>query len=86
MNLGAGYYADRAELVGIFDLDKTTEEKITRDFLAKAEKAGQVVAAGNELPKSFLVCAGAGKQTVYLSRFAPATLTKRAETDDGFSG
>ena len=56
------------------------------ETLAKAEKAGQVVAAGNELPKSFLVCARGGKQTVYLSQFAPATLVKRAETDDGFSG
>ena len=48
------------------------------DFLARAEKAGQVVAVGEDLPKSFLLCRDRkGKVTVYLSQLSTATLLKR---------
>ena len=79
LHIGAGYLIRVSEIVGIFDLDKTTYGKRTREFLAKAEKAGQVVSAGDELPKSFIVCKEKGKSTVYLSQLAAATLQKRFE-------
>lgn len=79
LHIGAGYLIRVTEIVGIFDLDKTTYGVKTREFLAKAEKAGQVVSAGLELPKSFIVCKDKGKTTVYLSQLAAATLQKRFE-------
>lgn len=79
LHIGAGYLIDTESIVGIFDLDKTTYGPRTREFLAKAEQAGQVVSAGFELPKSFLVCNDRGKTTVYLSQLASSTLQKRLE-------
>ena len=79
LHIGAGYLIPVREIVGIFDLDKTTYGPRTREFLAKAEKAGRVVSAGYELPKSFLVCNQKGKSTVYLSQLASSTLQKRLE-------
>lgn len=77
LHIGAGYLINTAQIVGIFDLDKTTYGPRTREFLAKAEKKGNVVSAGYELPKSFLVCNEGGKTTVYLSQLAVSTLQKR---------
>jgi len=79
LHIGAGYLIDVNSIVGIFDLDKTTYGPRTREFLAKAEQAGQVISAGYELPKSFLVCNDRGKTTVYLSQLASSTLQKRME-------
>ena len=79
LHIGAGFLINTDRIVGIFDLDKTTYGPKTREFLAKAEKAGQVVSAGYELPKSFLVCNDRGQTTVYLSQLASSTLQKRME-------
>lgn len=79
LHIGSGYLINTGTIVGIFDLDKTTYGPRTREFLAKAEKAGRVVSAGYELPKSFVVCNENGKSTVYLSQLASSTLQKRIE-------
>ena len=79
LHIGAGYLIDTRQIVGIFDLDKTTYGPRTREFLAKAEKEGNVISAGYELPKSFLVCQDGNKTTIYLSQLAVSTLQKRME-------
>lgn len=67
------------EITGIFDLENTTISKLTRDFLAKAEKAGRVVTVSQELPKSFIVCQSKkGGVKIYISQISPATLKKRS--------
>ena len=67
-------------VVGIFDLDITSQSHLTRKYLAAAEKAGQVVNAAEDLPKSFVVCRDGEKSSVYLSQMAAATLLRRAES------
>lgn len=79
LHIGAGYLIATGQIVGIFDLDKTTYGPRTREFLAKAEKNGSVVSAGFELPKSFVVCNDKERTTVYLSQLACATLQKRLQ-------
>ena len=44
-----------------------------------ADKAGQVVNAAEDTPKSFVLCEQKGQTRVYLSQMASATLLKRAE-------
>ena len=58
LSLGADMAVRASSIVGIFDLDNTTCSKHTRAFLKKAEAEGQVVAAGEELPKSFVLNPG----------------------------
>ncbi len=73
-------------VVGIFDLDTSTVSKPTREFLASAEKNGQVENVCNDLPKSFLVCAQPdGSQKVYISQLSSQTLLKRAENGEGLN-
>jgi len=45
----------RDSVVGIFDLDTATVSRHTRDFLRRAQEGGCVVAAGEDLPQSFIV-------------------------------
>lgn len=63
-------------VIGIFDMDNTTTSKRTREFLANAEREGQVVPC-DELPKSYIVTAEYGMDRVYLSSLSAATLEKR---------
>ena len=77
LSLGSDMAVRDTSIIGIFDLDNTTCSKHTRAFLRLAEGNGQVVAAGEDLPKSFLLTSEFGMNRVYLSQFNPATLEKR---------
>ena len=80
LHLGNHVVVRKSEVVGVFDLDNTSQSAVTRRYLAAAEKAGCVVnAAGLELPKSFVVCADGERQTVYLSQLNSSTLLRRSE-------
>ena len=68
-----------ADIVGIFDLDITSQSHLTRRYLRLAEQAGQVVNAAEDIPKSFVVCRDGETTRVYLSQMASATLLRRAE-------
>ena len=82
LHLGKGSIVNDSEIIGVFDLDITSQSALTRRYLAAAEKAGAVVnAAGDELPKSFVVCARDGRQTVYLSQLNSSTLFKRSDSE-----
>ena len=78
LHLGADSVVRCRDIIGIFDLDNTTVSKITRDMLGKAEKNGEAVTIGFDLPKSFVVCAERkGENKVFISPVTPATLTRR---------
>lgn len=79
LHLGKGSVISTDEIIGIFDLDITSQSHLTRSFLAAAEKAGQVINAAEDIPKAFIAAECAGKRRVYLSQMAAATLLKRAE-------
>ena len=79
LHLGKGKLLREDEIVGIFDLDITSQSHLTRKFLSQAEKAGQVENAAEDIPKSFVVCEAGGKRSLVLSQMNTATLLKRAE-------
>ena len=79
LHLGQNIVVKESNVVGIFDLDNTTGTSITRKFLSAAEKAGNVTAISDDLPKSFIVCYDGNKQEVYLSQLSSATLMKRGK-------
>jgi len=56
LHLGQNVGVPEEDVIGIFDLDNTTCSSITRKFLSYAQRAGQVIAVTDELPKSFIVC------------------------------
>ncbi len=80
LNIGKGNVLDMEDIVGIFDLDITSQSHLTRAYLAAAEKAGEVVnASSDDIPKSFIVTARGDLRRVHLAQPASATLLKRAE-------
>ena len=78
LHLGQDTIVRKSDVIGIYDLDNCSGSHITREFLAKAERAGQVVGIAEELPKSFVLVTSGGKTTVYLSQLSTATLQKRS--------
>ncbi len=83
LHIGKNVTVEEKRIIGIFDLDNTTESKHTRKFLAQAEEEGQVITCCDDIPKSFLLCDHPyHDQIVYLSQLTPATLHKRVENGD----
>ncbi|MCD8381960.1 MAG: DUF370 domain-containing protein [Clostridiales bacterium] len=82
LHLGQSTVIDDRDIIGIFDLDITSQSFRTRQFLNRAEQAGQVIYTNrNEIPKSFLLCAGQKQveQRVYITTLNSNTLARRAE-------
>ena len=81
LHLGQNEIVPQRSVIGIFDLDKCSYEKRTRDYLAAAEKEGVVLDVSGNLPRSFVVCDHPyHSQIVYLSQLSPAALQRRAES------
>ena len=79
LHLGKGTVVSTDSIVGIFDLDITSQSHLTRKFLSSAEKEGLVINAAEDIPKTFVVCRDGEKNLVYLSQMAAATLLRRWE-------
>ena len=76
--LGKQVVVPDQNIVGIFDLENTSQSRITRDYLAKSEKKGQIVTALSKIPRTFVVCCDKKKRyTIYLSQMSSANLYKR---------
>jgi len=73
LNIGEDFVLKTEDITGIFDLDKTTVNKATRDFLTKAQKENRVILTSYDLPKSFIIA----KEKIYLSPLNTSTLLKR---------
>ena len=81
LHLGQNEIVPERRIIGIFDLDKCSTSKRTRDYLASAEEEGVVLDVSGELPKSYVVCDPPyHRQIVYLSQLNPSTLKNRAES------
>ena len=78
LHLGNETVVRTADVIGIFDLDKTSTGSITRDFLRTAEQRLQITNVAADLPRSFVLCRDDGGTRVYLSQIAAPTLQKRA--------
>ncbi len=79
LHLGKGFLVNDEDIIGIFDLDITSQSHITRKYLSGSERAGNVINAAEDIPKSFVVCSDRYTNRLYLSQMATATLLKRAE-------
>jgi len=76
LNIGSDMAVREKSIIGIFDMDNTSTSKRTREFLAQAEKEGQVVPC-DDLPKSYVLTAEYGFDRVYLTSLSASTLEKR---------
>lgn len=77
LHLGQDTVITTESIIAMFDIDACTVSKKTRDFLASAQKNGEVVNVSYELPRSFIVCRKNGKNIVYISQLSTKTLSRR---------
>ena len=79
LQIGTEDFIKTEDIIGIFDLDNTTVNKETRDYLNEAQKADVVKTVTFDLPKSFIVTEENGQRRVYISALNTATIYKRIE-------
>ena len=83
LHIGNSQMIPARRVIGIFDLEITSQSKITSAFLKNAEREGVVIDACEDIPKSFLICDHPyHKQIVYLSQLNSRTLQGRAEEQE----
>lgn len=81
LHLGQNTVVKDKEIIGIFDMDNTTISKITREYLSKKQKNGEVINVSLELPKAFVICSNKKKEeNVYITQISASTLLKRTKT------
>ncbi len=88
IHLGQEAVVKLDEIIGIFDLEKTSLSKNTKMFLSNSTKKKQVITVSYEMPKSFVVvdCTEKingkrlRKANVYISQISCSTLKKRSKS------
>lgn len=75
LHLGEDTVVNTKEIIGIFDMDTSTVNKATREYLSSAEKQKKVIYVNYDLPKSFIVT----EENVFVSPVATSTLLKRTK-------
>ena len=80
INIGQNVIISEDGILGIFDLDTSTGSHLTRKFLSGMEKAGCVVNAAEDIPKSFVLYEKREGTVVYLSQYSSQTLNRRTQT------
>ena len=66
-------------IIGIFDTDNATLSKTSRAYLSAAERRGEVEAAVEEIPKSFILYRENGKNKVCFSQLSSTALAGRCD-------
>lgn len=77
LHIGNDFLVKIQSIIGIFDIETTSTSKITRNYLALAQKQGEIITVTNEIPKTFIVCLQNAKTKIYISQISCATLKKR---------
>lgn len=80
LHIGNSVMIPERNIIGIFDLDNTSQSKITAAFLKNAQEEGVVIDACEDIPRTFLLCDHPyHRQIVYLSQLGSTTLQARGK-------
>jgi len=79
IHLGGEKIIRTSQVVAIFDISIEQSSKLSRQFMAQAQKNRGVETIGEEEPKSIVVT----EERVYYSPISTSTLKKRARYLDG---
>ena len=75
INIGGDTLLPISDIIGVFDLENTSQSRITRDFLKNAEKEKKSENAVTDIPHSFVVT----REKVYIAQSTSQTLKKRID-------
>lgn len=79
LHAGNGKNIRQKDIIGIFDADTATVSGITKRFLTAAQKKNAVIAASDEVPKSFILYREKGDHVICFSQLSSVSLLGRAE-------
>ncbi|MBQ7445166.1 MAG: DUF370 domain-containing protein [Clostridia bacterium] len=77
LHIGDNVSVRSDRIIGIFDMENTTVEEATRNFLKSAENKNEITYASPKMPKSFVLTEGAGRIDVYVSSVSVQTIRER---------
>ncbi len=75
VSLGSDVSVLKSEIIGIFDIEKTSVVKSVNEYLSYCQKNGKIYYVSLDMPKSFVVC----KDCVYITNVGASTLFKRCQ-------
>lgn len=75
ISLGSDVSILKSEIIGIFDIEKTSVVKSVNNFLSYCQKNGKIYYVSLDMPKSFVVC----RDCVYVTNVGAATIFKRCK-------
>lgn len=79
LHVGNNKNLRKKNIIGIFDADTATVSTVTRKFLSSASKRGEVEAASEEIPKSFVLYEKKGGYGICFSQISTTALLGRSE-------
>ncbi len=74
ISLGSDVDVLKNDIIGVFDIEKTTVIKSVNEFLGGCQKSNKIYYVSLDMPKSFVVCS----DCVYVTNVSAATIGKRA--------
>ena len=78
LHLGGEVCIRIKDIVAIMDLETSSTSKITREFLRKIQKKGEVISVSDEdIPKSYVLIKDEENVRMYISPISSNTLLKR---------
>lgn len=84
LHIGENVSLYEKDIVGIFDLEKTTITGETRNFLNNSEMNGTGITISEDMPKSFIIVSNKYKENkIYISPISTSTIEKRC--NDGMN-
>ena len=83
LHIGNGISIRKDKIIGIFDLDSSTVSSVTKKYINKNEKQGNILYGDFDLPRTF-VLHEENKKTykIKLSRISSQGLKLRAESEE----
>ncbi|MBR2311844.1 MAG: DUF370 domain-containing protein [Clostridia bacterium] len=79
LHVGNNKNIRKKEIIGIFDADTATVSVTTRRFLSKSDKRGEIEAANEEIPKSFILYRKKEGYGICFSQISTSALLGRSE-------
>lgn len=73
ISLGNDVSVLKSDIIGVFDIEKTSVVKSVNDFLGYCQRNNRIYYVSLEMPKSFVMC----KDCVYITNVSANTIGKR---------
>ena len=78
IHLGSDVTVLSEDIIGIFDIERTSVEKSVNEYLRRCQRSGRIYYVSLDMPKSFVVCG----ECVYVTNVGAGTLRRRLIIDN----